>query len=164
MNFIAHAIYEHTQDVDLSIEIFSGLIVEKSLVGLYSGNVPEYHLQAFVLERCIAHSLPTLHSHFKRLGVKLDMFTCEWIMTFFCGFFQRDSSLSLAVLDNVMIDGWQAVQRISIALLRFNEERLLQAKDLGQISAEINKLRSGEIPLNDLLLNASSEILSPDLE
>ena len=58
MNYLAHAIYEQTQDVDLSIEIFSGFIMNKCLVGLYSGQVAEYHLQAFILERCIAYSLP----------------------------------------------------------------------------------------------------------
>ena len=87
MNYLAHAFYEQIQDVDLTIEILSGFIVSKQLVGLYSGQVSEYHLQAYILERIIANSLPALYQHFKRLNVKLDMFTCDWIMTFYCGFY-----------------------------------------------------------------------------
>jgi Rab-GTPase-TBC domain len=146
----------------LTIEIFSGFIVDKCLIGLYSGQVSEFHLQAFILDRCIAYSLPELHLKLKRLNVKLEMFTCEWIMTFFCGFFSRNSSLSFAVLDNVMVDGWSAVYRISIALLRYLESNLLKAKDIGQVSEQINNFRT--VQINDLLLLASYEVISPDLD
>ncbi len=83
-------------------------------------------------------------------------------MTFFCGFFSRNSSLSFAVLDNVMVDGWSAVYRISIALLRYLESNLLKAKDIGQVSEQINNFRT--VQINDLLLLASYEVISPDLD
>lgn len=54
------------------------------------------------------------------------MFTCEWLMTFFCGFFSRNGNLSIGIMDNYMIDGWNAIQRISVTLLRINEEELLK--------------------------------------
>jgi hypothetical protein len=93
------------------------------------------------------------------------MFTCDWIMTFFSGFYSKDSLLSFGILDNVMVDGWSAVQRVAIALLRLHEDSLMKAKDIGQISSFINYLRCSEDEYaQDLLLYASEELLPNEIE
>lgn len=51
MNYIAHTIYQATKSVNDSVSVFAGLIINRSLAGLFSDQVPEYHLRAFVLEK-----------------------------------------------------------------------------------------------------------------
>ncbi len=90
---------------------------------------------------------------------------CDWIMTFFTGFYLKNSFLSFGILDNVMVDGWSALQRVSIALLRLHEESLMKAKDIGQISSFMNYLRCSEYEYApDLLLHASEELLPNEIE
>ena len=90
---------------------------------------------------------------------------CDWIMTFFTGFYSKNSFLSFGIFDNVMVDGWSALQRISIALLRLHEDSLMKAKDIGQISSFMNYLRCSEYEYaQDLLLHASEELLPIEIE
>jgi hypothetical protein len=53
MNYLAHTIYESTLDINSTVTIFCGMIINRQLAGLFSDQVPEYHLRAFVLEKLI---------------------------------------------------------------------------------------------------------------
>lgn len=58
----------------MSVALFTSLIISKSLSGLYSGSLPEFELRAFILDRVIEANLPKLFSHFKKHGVRSNMF------------------------------------------------------------------------------------------
>lgn len=49
LHSIAHVVYWVTQDVDASFDVISGLIVSRSMVGLFSDDLPELKLRVFVL-------------------------------------------------------------------------------------------------------------------
>ena len=59
--------------------------------------------------------------------------------------------MSFGILDNVMVDGWSAVQRIAIALLRLHEETLIKAKDIGYVDQIIKSMSSSEEYSHNLL-------------
>lgn len=69
--------------------------------------------------------MPQLYAHFKKHNFKVEMFAQEWLMCFFCGYLNQEQSA--AVIDNFVLEGWPAIYRISIALLRLYEDDLLEA-------------------------------------
>jgi hypothetical protein len=130
MNYIAHTIYENTHDVNLAVSVFCALISERNLTGLFADDVPEYHINAYILERIVQVKLVEFSAHLKKLNVKLDTFSCEWIMTFFCGFFSKSLEICSAILDFFILDGWPAIYKIALSFLRFFQTQLLQTKDM----------------------------------
>lgn len=50
-------------------------------------------------------------------------------------------------MDNFVLDGFNAIYKISLALLRIYEERLLKAKDISELNKiMINEVRYGPEP------------------
>jgi hypothetical protein len=133
MNYIAHTIYENIQDVNSAVSVFCALITEKNLTGLFADDVPEYHIHAYILDRIVQVKLVELSSHLKKLNVKLDTFSCEWIMTFFCGYFSKDFEICSAILDFFILDGWPAIYKITLSILKIFQTQLLQTKDMQQL-------------------------------
>jgi hypothetical protein len=61
------------------------------------------------------------------------MIFCDWLMTLFCGFFNC-KDLQNQILDNFFLDGWPAIYRISLTILRKLEPELITLDDVGQIA------------------------------
>jgi len=98
------------------------------------------------------------------MQVKLDMFLCDWFMTLFCGFFLwKANGLALAILDNFFLDGWPALYRISLTILKILEPELILINDIGKIAARIQILKKGN-ELGDLLIRASQDYYLGDLD
>lgn len=83
MNYIALTLFSVTQSVELSTKIFAGMLVNFKMVGLYTKDVPEYHIKQFQIVETLRSELPKLFKHLDRLKIDLSMFSCEWIMTLF---------------------------------------------------------------------------------
>jgi hypothetical protein len=64
-----------------------------------------------------------LFNHLKMIQMTTDYFTSKWIMTIFACFLPFD--FLAPIFDMFMMDGWRAVYRIGIALLREMETALL---------------------------------------
>jgi len=63
-------------------------------------------------------------------------------MTLFCGYFQSAvSGLIYGILDNFLLDGWSALYRISLAILRMLEPQLLLLNDIGKISKRFHAFK-----------------------
>ena len=164
MNYIAATLNSYLQENEASIGIFMGLISTKKLRGLFTGSVPEYHVRAHVFQRILEEKIPKLYAHFKKMQLKLDMFLCDWFMTLFCGFFfVSTNGLAYAILDNFFLDGWPALYRVSLTILRILEPELILMDDIGRIAARMQILRQGN-GLSDLLVLASREGYLGDLD
>ena len=138
MNYIAATLYSYLEDNEASVEIFMGLISTKKLRGLFTGSVPEYHLRAHVFQKILEDKIPILYAHFRKMQLKLDMFLCDWFMTLFCGFFLvTTNGLAHAILDNFFLDGWPALYRISLTILRILEPELILMNDIGRIAVRM---------------------------
>jgi hypothetical protein len=106
---------------------------------LYINGVPEYHVRHFILDHLIKEHIPDLHLYFKRLGLSSEVITGQWIMTFFCGFFNFPNNL--AILDNFFLDDWQAVFRIALALLNRFKKELMQNTDIAFVAQFFHALK-----------------------
>mmetsp|Transcript_9912 Transcript_9912/g.1468 ORF Transcript_9912/g.1468 Transcript_9912/m.1468 type:complete len:84 (+) Transcript_9912:577-828(+) len=74
---------------------------------------------------------PRLHSHFRSVGVTPGMLFSRWLLTFYTNYFPMQTLLY--VWDSIIIQGWKAIYKISIALLR-ELEPILITMELDEIA------------------------------
>lgn len=132
MNYVVSSLYSFVKDEELTFNLLISLLVHKDLKCLYSNNVPEYHVRCFMLDQLIKEHIPDLFLYFKRLGLSPEVITGQWLMTFFCGYFNYPNIL--AILDNFFLDDWVAVFRISLALLQKFKEELMLNTDIAYVA------------------------------
>jgi hypothetical protein len=107
-------------------EAFSTLVrMMKSydLRGHFIPNMPALQLRLFQFERLLEDTLPLLHRHLVRQGVKSSMYASGWIMTLFT--YRSPLSICFRILDSVFAEGIEAIFRFALALMHKNEEQLL---------------------------------------
>ena len=68
--------------------------------------------------------MPRFFQHLRRIQMLPDYFTSKWFMTIFSCFLPYH--LILPIFDMFLIEGWRAVFRNGVALLRVLEDTLLQ--------------------------------------
>lgn len=85
--------------------------------------MPALQLRLFQFDRLLEDTLPLLHRHLTRHGVKTSMYASQWFMTLFSYRFPLD--FVYRVLDSVFAEGIEAVFRFALALMRRNEDALV---------------------------------------
>ncbi|KAJ3914651.1 rab-GTPase-TBC domain-containing protein [Lentinula edodes] len=108
-------------------EAFSLLVRLMQVYDLRGHFLPEMpKLQLRLFDRLIEELLPVLHVHFLREGIKSSMFCSQWFLTMFSYRFPLD--IVFRIYDNCLASGIEAIFGFSIALLRKNEDLLLNLK------------------------------------
>ncbi|CCW70024.1 unnamed protein product [Phytomonas sp. Hart1] len=77
----------------------------------------------YQLKRLLARLLPKLHERFEQLGVDPSFYASQWFMTLFVYHFPFHALLR--IWDIFFSEGWKIVFRTSIALMKWEEKRLL---------------------------------------
>jgi Rab-GTPase-TBC domain len=151
MNYVASSLYTDTKDEELTFNIMLSLIVSKDLKSLWCNNVPEYHVRQHMLDQLISEHIPDLAKYFKRLGLFSEVITGQWLMTFFCGYFNHPSILM--ILDNFFLDDWIAVFRLSLALLKKFKDDLMVSTDIAFVAQFFHTLKEKieTVNVHDLL-------------
>jgi hypothetical protein len=85
--------------------------------------MPSLQLRLYQFERLIEDTMPVLHAHFLRRGIKSSMYASQWFMTLFSYRFPLE--LVYRILDSIFAEGIEAMLRFALALLQRNEEKLL---------------------------------------
>ncbi|KAJ3749834.1 rab-GTPase-TBC domain-containing protein [Lentinula raphanica] len=112
-------------------EAFSLLVRLMQVYDLRGHFLPEMpklqlRLVSDIFDRLIEELLPVLHVHFLREGIKSSMFCSQWFLTMFSYRFPLD--IVFRIYDNCLASGIEAMFGFSIALLRKNEDLLLNLK------------------------------------
>ena len=76
-------------------------------------------------------TLPSLHTHFKDLGIEAHMFSSQWFLTLFTAKFPL--SLVYHVIDWFLLAGSNVIYRLSLAMLRTWRRDLLALDFEGMI-------------------------------
>nr|CCC93979.1 putative GTPase activating protein [Trypanosoma congolense IL3000] len=90
---------------------------------MYRPGFPMLHQQFYQLRRLMAKLLPRLYKHFETLGVSPPLYASQWFLTLFVC--DLEFRAVLRVWDVFMSEGWKIIFRIAIALLKWEERRLL---------------------------------------
>ncbi|KAG8345713.1 Rab GTPase TBC domain [Trypanosoma vivax] len=90
---------------------------------MYRPGFPMLHRLFYQLKRLMEKLLPNLHHHFQKLGVEPAFFASQWFMTLFVYHFNFRGLLR--IWDVFMSEGWKIIFRVAIALMGWEERRLL---------------------------------------
>ncbi|KDN52516.1 RabGAP/TBC [Tilletiaria anomala UBC 951] len=94
------------------------------LRGHFIPNMPSLQLRLYQFNRLLEDTLPLLHMHLVRIGIKSSMYASQWFMTLFSYRFPLD--LVYRILDSVFAEGVEALFRFALALMEKNEDTLLK--------------------------------------
>ena len=139
MNYIAATLFVCLKDAELTFNMFLSLLVHRNLLPLFRNQVPEFHLRNYVLSELIKEQFPQLHAHFKRFKLELSVLTAHWLMTLFCGYLSH--KVVLAILDNFFLEGWPAIYRVSLAIIKKYQQDFLSLQEFTLIAQKVQRLR-----------------------
>ena len=147
MNFIAGFLYLFLGDEALAFNIMRHIIDIFELSTLFNTELKILKLNFYRLDRLISMLLPDLHSHLKEESVNSSYFSSSYFITLFTQVMQHQPSKEnmwklLRIWDYFIIvsiirklsklnyflflqDGWKAIFKASIMILRDHEEELL---------------------------------------
>ncbi len=95
-----------------------------SMRGLWLPGCPELKLRVFQFQTLLEKELPQLISHFKHIGMQLEILTSQWFLTLFA--YSLPMEVLILVWDCIFLDGWKTVFRIGLARLKAVEHIMLK--------------------------------------
>mmetsp|Transcript_46601 Transcript_46601/g.92699 ORF Transcript_46601/g.92699 Transcript_46601/m.92699 type:complete len:143 (-) Transcript_46601:331-759(-) len=93
------------------------------MAGLFMMNLPLLNKYFFQLQRLLGMHMPLLYNHLAQQGVEPTMYASQWFMTV-C-IYNFPFSTVVRVWDIFLAEGVKIIFRIALALLKLNQEVLL---------------------------------------
>jgi len=127
--------------------------------GLYTPNMEGLQLRLYQYDQLLYDLLPKVARHLENEGIRSTMYASQWFMTLFAYKFPLE--LVFRVLDVLFAEGYESIFRIAFALLKKNQDFILEF----EFDNLIDFLKNGlfDIYDNDIdeLINDASEIKIP---
>jgi hypothetical protein len=119
----------------------SSAVFPTPLRTLFTPDMNGLHLALFQLSILIQNILPRLYRHFETGGVVATMFASQWFLTLFA--YSLPLELVFRLFDLMVSEGAiVTMMRVSIALLKKNQNALLERRDLESI---LNHLKGSSL-------------------
>lgn len=122
MGFICGVLLMYVGEDDAFLMLIS-LLENYRMAGLFMPNLPLLNKYFFQLQRLLEMNLPRLHEHLTEQGVEPTMYASQWFMTV-C-IYNLPFSTVVRVWDIFLAEGVKIIFRIALALLKLNQEALL---------------------------------------
>ncbi|RNF05532.1 rab-like GTPase activating protein [Trypanosoma rangeli] len=110
---------------------------------MYRPGFPMLQQFFYQLSQLMARLLPKLYSHFESVGMHPSFYASQWFMTLFVYHFPFRALLR--VWDIFMSEGWKIIFRVAIALMKWEEKRLVKMPFDEAIPA-LKKMHEGKDP------------------
>ena len=153
MNFIVAFLYDLTNDEELSFILFKSLIENTNLKQIYDRKFELLHCHFYILERLISFYLPLLKQKFDEIQMNIDCFVSAYFLTLFSNVFILNNNCKkfmIFIFENFMLKGWKIIFKSLLALLKYNEEEIMNKKEEGEIlNYVIQNLRKSNIFLDE---------------
>lgn len=85
--------------------------------------MPGLHLRLYQFDRILEDTLPDVHIHLSRQGVRSSMFASQWFLTLFA--YKFPLQIVLRIFDVVIAEGIEAMLRFAVGLIRRNASTIL---------------------------------------
>eukprot|EP00929_Paragymnodinium_shiwhaense_P085524 TRINITY_DN45934_c1_g1_i1.p1 TRINITY_DN45934_c1_g1~~TRINITY_DN45934_c1_g1_i1.p1 ORF type:complete len:411 (-),score=115.13 TRINITY_DN45934_c1_g1_i1:37-1269(-) len=122
MGFICGVLLMYMREDDAFLMLIS-LLENYRMEGLFMPNLPLLNKYFFQLQRLLEMQMPLLYNHLVQQGVEPTMYASQWFMTV-C-IYNFPFSTVVRVWDIFLAEGVKIVFRIALALLKLNQETLL---------------------------------------
>lgn len=103
--------------------VLARLMYTYGLRGHFLPTMDDLQLRLFQFEHILHDTLPSLFKHFQQQGVKPTMYVSQWLMTMFA--YRLPIQLTFRLFDVVFAEGLDCLLRVSIAVLKRSQARLL---------------------------------------
>lgn len=107
-------------------EAFSLLVKLMKDYGLREFFLPEMpglHLRLYQFDRILEDTIPEVHLHLARQGVRSNMYTSQWFLTLFA--YKFPLQIVQRIFDVVMAEGIESLLRFAVGLIRRNAPKIL---------------------------------------
>ena len=91
---------------------------------MFRENFEQLQLRLYQLDRLIEATMPDLWNHFSECGIEAHMYASQWFLTVFTAKFPL--FLVMRVLDLFLLEGFQAVFQVALAILKVSKRELLE--------------------------------------
>lgn len=122
MGFICGVLLMYMREEDAFLMLIS-LLENYRMAGLFMPNLPLLNKYFFQLQRLLEMQMPLLYNHLVQQGVEPTMYASQWFMTV-C-IYNFPFSTVVRVWDIFLAEGVKIIFRIALALLKLNQEALL---------------------------------------
>lgn len=85
--------------------------------------MPGLHLRLYQFDRILEDTLPDVHIHLSRQGVRSSMFASQWFLTLFA--YKFPLQIVLRIFDVIMTEGIESMLRFAVGLIRRNASTIL---------------------------------------
>ncbi|KAK9379862.1 rab-GTPase-TBC domain-containing protein [Kockiozyma suomiensis] len=130
--------------------LLADLMKSYNIREMYLPEMPGLHLHLYQFDRVIEDTLPAVHRHLARQGVLSSMYASQWFLTMFA--YKFPLAIVLRIFDIVVAEGLEAILRFGVALIRKNEEAIVQL----EFDALVTFLKDG---LFDIYVDAEAKKL-----
>ena len=145
MNYLAGALLYLTQDEQKSFDLYVSLVRGK-MADVFSKNFEKLKMFFYVVDKLIQFYLPDLGAEFKEKKIQSVFFCSSWFITLFTSAFQytTKSYLVLYIVDLFVVDGFKAIFKTIIVLLKFYKSKIV-GKSFEEIVSFLNDILRQEI-------------------
>jgi len=111
--------------------------------GLYTPNMEGLQLRLYQFDQLLQDILPKVARHLDNEGIRSTMYASQWFMTLFAYKFPLE--LVFRILDVLFAEGYESIFRIAFALLKKNQDFILEF----EFEALIDFLKNGLFDIYD---------------
>ena len=142
MNYISQFLLMLIEDEEKAFDIFSAIINKTDYSKLIINDFDLMKKYFYVFERLTCIFLPELYTTFKRNNVNANYYISPWFITLYTHSFSGNhTKILLYIFDLFVLDGWLAIIRIGLMLLKFYEKDLINMEFEELLHFLINQLK-----------------------
>lgn len=145
MNYIASFIFHVTNNEEESFYILLGLFTHTEYKLMFLNELFRLKQFFYIFDRLLILNIPELYNYFKINNILCSFFCSPWFITMFTNSYQFDTNecppkIIIKIWDDFILNGWEALLRAALILLKIKEEELLLMKHEELLHYIINNL------------------------
>ena len=142
MNYISQFLLELTGSEEKCFDLFSAILNKTEYSKLTFNEFDLMKKYFYVFERLICIYLPELYTTFKRNNINPNIFISPWFITLYTHSFNGNhTKILMLIFDLFILDGWIAIARIGLMLLKFYQNDLFNMEFEELLHFLINELK-----------------------
>ena len=149
MNYIVTFLYEMTHNEEDCFLILSGLFYSSQYSDIFSEKMEKMQKYLYVVERLVYIYLPKIFSHLRDNNLELNFFVNPIFISLFTNIYsslpENDFSFLLEIWDDFILNGWKTIFTDVLAILKQNENKILNLKSEELIKYLSNGITNGEM-------------------
>ncbi|CAN6611978.1 GTPase-activating protein Gyp5p [Trichomonascus vanleenenianus] len=99
------------------------LMKDYGLRQMFLTDMPGLHLRLYQFDRLLEDTVPDVHTHLARQGVRSSMYASQWFLTLFS--YKFPLQLVLRIFDIVIAEGVESLLRFGVALMKRNSVTIM---------------------------------------